>query len=123
MHPAPRDVRVHARSADVFSEPIHDQQVNVIEGQLWHQTFGFPEQFAFALLQFLRRQNCQGGRVMELILHDPHSAEHRRRAQRHSSNGAQDVFVSEPRGGKMKIRRPNPLSQADDQHLQHSATQ
>ena len=78
MHPTARNVRVHSCTANVLAQAIHNQEIHVVERQFGHQSFGFPKQFGFALLEIRGLEHSQASGLMGLILHNGQAGQYGR---------------------------------------------
>ena len=58
----PHDVRVHAGAADVLSDFVDDQHVDVVEGEARHVGIGDLQQFGLARQDQVTRQSLRPGR-------------------------------------------------------------
>ena len=119
-HPAD-DIRIHTRTADIFTCPIHNEQIEFIKGQSSHQRFRFDEQFTFGLEELRRgHSDCFRG-IFVRVLNQSDAESDFSTVEDETTDSRDNVLKTVLEECAVVKVRPFLFAKPDNHHLHHAA--
>ena len=111
------DVGVHARAADVLADLVEQQDIGRLERQARNPLLGQHEQFLLAILEFVRRDGLNLGRLVVGVFDDADAGDDAALGQHFAGDAADDLPEAVVHDRPVIDLRPFVLAQADQHHL------
>src|SRR5215469_10752548 len=117
------NVRIHAATADLLANLVHNQQIDFIQRQAWHQQSSSFKQFLLLAGNNLGTEHFYLRRLVMLILEYRNAAKYANVLESNLGKLPNHSFVADMSGSPVCIGSSDLLAETDGQHLLDSTAQ